>query len=322
METPVVLDPDIPIVDAHHHLWDGAHPRYLVDEFYRDLNKSGHNVVASIFAECKSMYRSSGATEYRPVGEAEFAEGCAAVGASGVYGPAKICSGIVGHADLALGERIVDVLQKLKEAGGERFRGIRYILANDPDVKQQAPHDILQSSSFRAGFSRLADVGLAFDAWLYHPQLEGFCRFAADFPEIPIVFNHAGGLIGMGRFASRKTEAFAQWRKSLAALAELPNTSIKLGGLTMPVFGLGLDAKKPSTHEGLANRIQPIVDACIEAFGTRRCMFESNFPVNREMCCYRNLWNAYKLVLAGYSEDEKKDLLGKNAVRFYGITLG
>jgi len=319
MSETIVLDRDIPIVDAHHHLWDDARSKYMFDDYYADINGSGHNIVASLYADCRSMYRASGPAEFRPVGEVEFARGCAAIGASGQYGPTRICAGIVGHADLLLGDRVAAVLERQVEAGGGRFHGIRHILATDPDVLQQAPPDILEDGRFRDGFARLQDLGLAFDAWLYHPQLDEFARFAAGFPRVPIILNHIGGLIGIGRFASRKGEAFAQWKASLGTLARLPNISIKLGALTMPVFGMGLEEGKPHGYETVAARIRPLIETCIEIFGTRRCIFESNFPVNRDICSYGDIWNAYKHIVRDCSRDEKLDLFGENALRIYGV---
>lgn len=322
MEKSFVLDPDLPIVDAHHHLWDGGvHPRYMVDEFYADINGSGHNVIGSVYVDCKAMYRADGPEAFRCVGEVEFARGCAAIGASQTYGKAKICAGIVGRVDLTGGAVVGAVLDQQMEAGGTRYSGIRLISANDPDVARQAEPHLLESPGFRAGFSELAARKLTFDAWLYHPQLTEVENLAKAFPDVPIMVCHAGGLIGVGRFANSRGQAFSEWKAALSKLAGLPNVSLKVGGLAMPVFGLGLERVSQGDYASVAAIIRPIVETCIEIFGTDRCVFESNFSVGRENCTYGDLWNAYKHVTAAFSADERANLFAGNAIRFYRLDL-
>src|SRR5207244_11406132 len=119
------LETDLPIVNPHHHLWQRGDPRYFVDELLADLN-TGHNIVATVFLECRSMYRASGPAEFRPVGETEFVAGIAAMSASGNYGPTRVAAGIVGYADLTLGDRVEPVLLAHLRAGCGHFRGVRH----------------------------------------------------------------------------------------------------------------------------------------------------------------------------------------------------
>ncbi|CAA9543489.1 MAG: Purine/pyrimidine phosphoribosyl transferase, partial [uncultured Thermomicrobiales bacterium] len=97
-----IIEPALPIVDPHHHLWDRPGWRYLLDELLADLN-SGHTIVATVFLQCRAMHRADGPEALRPVGETEFVNGVAAMSASGGYGLTRVCAGIVGPADLRLG---------------------------------------------------------------------------------------------------------------------------------------------------------------------------------------------------------------------------
>jgi predicted TIM-barrel fold metal-dependent hydrolase len=313
-----VVDPELPIIDPHHHLWNGHAGRYMLEELLSDLG-SGHNVKATVFMECKSFYRADGPEELRSIGEVEFANGIAAMAASGQYGATRFCAGIVGFADLLRGSRVQPVLEGLIAAGNGRFRGIRHIAACDPEVKLQAPAGMLRDERFREGYACLGKYGLTFDAWLYHPQLEELLPLARDFPEIPVVINHAGGLIGMGSYAGRPEQSFAEWRRGLQQLAELPNTHIKLGGFFMPVFGLGFEQAPNIRSANLAAAAKPIIETCVELFGTDRCMFESNFPVTRNFISYRQIWNCYKLAISDYSGTDKANILHDTAKKFYGI---
>jgi L-fuconolactonase len=197
-----ILDPDLPIVDPHHHLWDRPGWRYLLEELLADTG-SGHNIVATVFVQARAMYRTTGPAETRPVGETEFANGIAAMSASGIYGKTRVCAGIVGHADLALGGRVEPILQAHLRAGGDRLRGTRHITAWDADasVRNPAynpPPGLLADNSFREGFAVLGRLGLSFDAWLFHPQIDELADLARAFPDAMIVLNHVGGPIGIG----------------------------------------------------------------------------------------------------------------------------
>ncbi|HLH73028.1 MAG TPA: amidohydrolase family protein, partial [Chloroflexota bacterium] len=321
-----ILEPELPIIDPHHHLWDrpSRGSRYLLDELLADLN-TGHNIVATVFIQCRSMHRADGPEELRPVGETEFVNGIAAMSASGGYGPTRICAGIVGHADLRLGAQVQTVLEAHIRAGGDRFRGIRHIVAWDADPEtlnpgNPAPPGLLADRAFREGFARLAPLDLSFDAWLYHPQINELTDLARAFPDTRIVLNHVGGPLGIGSYAGHRDEVFAIWRRSIRELAGCPNVSVKVGGLGMRINGFGFeDAPAPPSSETLAVAWRPYVETCLEAFGTNRCMFESNFPVDKGSYPYAAYWNACKRLTRSASPDEKADLFQRTAARFYRI---
>jgi len=320
-----VLEPERPIVDPHHHLIDRPESgRYLLPDLLADV-ASGHNVTATVYLEWLSMYRAAGPAELRPVGEIEFANGVAAMSASGGYGKTQVCAGIVGHADLALGAPVAKVLEAMVAAGGGRFRGIRFISASDPDQAQWGatlvrPQGLLLDKKIREGFAQLARYGLSFDAWMYHPQLGDLLDLARAFPATPIVLNHVGGPIGVGRFAGKRQEAFADWRERIRELGRCPNMHVKLGGMGMKMFGFSFhQGELPPSSEELAAAWKPYVETCIEAFGPERAMFESNFPVDKGSYGYGVFWNACKRLAAGCSAAEKQSLFAGTATRFYRL---
>jgi predicted TIM-barrel fold metal-dependent hydrolase len=321
-----ILEPDLPIVDPHHHLWDRPQWRYLLDELLADIN-TGHNIIATVFVQCRAMYRASGPVEMRPVGEAEFVNGVAAMSASGIYGNAKICAGIVGHADLGLGSRVEPVLEELMRAGGDRFRGIRHITAWDADQSlanpaYTPPPGQLGDKTFREGFAVLGRLGLSFDAWLYHPQIGELASLARAFPETRIVLDHVGGPLAIGPYAGKRQELFAGWKASIKDLAACPNAYVKLGGLGMRINGYDFHEKAdPPSSETLAEAWRPYIETCIEAFGASRCMFESNFPVDKGSYSYPVFWNTCKLLAKGASKTEKAELFAGTAARFYRLDL-
>lgn len=319
-----ILEPDLSIIDPHHHLWDRPGWRYLLDELLADLN-SGHCIVATVFLQCRAMYRADGPAPLRPVGETEFVNGVAAMSASGGYGPARVCAGIVGHADLTLGAAVREVLEAHRRAGGDRFRGIRHSNARDTSVPRptDAPRpELLADPHFREGFAQLAPLGLSFDAWLYHPQIPELAALARAFPDTPIVLDHVGGPLGIGAYAGRRAETFADWTTSIRDLATCPNVSVKLGGLGMPLTGLSFHERpEPPSSEQLAAASRPYFDTCIDAFGAGRCMFESNFPVDKESFSYAVYWNACKRLARGAGAAEKAALFGGTAARFYRIAV-
>ena len=321
------LDPELPIVDPHHHLWDHR-SRYLFDEYLVDIG-SGHNVRASVFVQCDAMYRADGDPDFAPVGETEFVNGVAAMSASGAYGPARVCAGIVGYADLQLGEPVDDVLEAHLRAGGGRFRGVRgrSVWDDDPSIKGSSrdfPPELLLDSRFREGVSRLAKYGLSFDAWLFHPQIPELADLAGKFPHTTFILDHVGALLAVGRHAGKRDEVFAHWRRNLEKLAERPNVFVKLGGLAMHLFGFDLDAEHrdaPAPSETLAELWRPYILTCVELFGADRCMFESNFPVDKRGASYLVLWNAYKRIAAGASSSEMTSLFSGTACRAYRLTI-
>jgi predicted TIM-barrel fold metal-dependent hydrolase len=337
-----IIEPDLPIIDPHHHLWDwsllprrepGAHPfsgilarypRYLFDDLRADA-ASGHNVIGTVFMECGAFYRADAAPEMAPVGEIEFVNGVAAMAASGVYGPFRACQGIVGHADLTLGERAGATLDAEMAAGGGRFAGIRHAGAADSDPGVLGPlhgraAGLYAETCFREGFAELGKRGLSFDAWVLEPQLGEVLSLAKAFPDTMIIVDHVGTPLGIGSYQGRLGERFPVWRASMMALAELPNVFVKLGGLAMPFCGFDcMDGTARPKSDELAAAWRPYIETCIEAFGADRCMFESNFPVDGWGCDYATLWNAFKRIAAGASADEKAMLFAGTARRVYRL---
>lgn len=339
-----ILDPDLPIIDPHHHLWDlapllagrtpGAHPfgviphqtpRYLFEELYRDCREAGHNVVGTVFLQCGAFYRADGPEAMKPVGEVEFVNGVAARSASGVYGPFRACAAIVGHADLRLGSAVGAVLDAEIAAGNGRFRGVRHLAAFDADPAvlgplAHAPAGLYLDAEFRRGFAELGKRGLTFDAWVIEPQIGELTDLARAFPAQPIVLDHVGTPLGLGVYRGRQEERFAAWKAAIDELASCPNVSVKLGGLAMPFCQLGdLGPERRPTSAQLAGYFRPYLETCIEAFGAARAMFESNFPVDRWGADYATLWNAFKRIARGASADEKRELFAGAAARFYRI---
>ena len=322
-----VLEPDLPIVDPHHHLIDRPESgRYLLPDLLADI-ASGHNVVATVYLEWLSMYRAAGPPELRPVGEIEFANGVAAMSASGTYGKPRVCAGIVGHADLSLGASVAKVLETMIASGGGRFRGIRFIASTDLDQAQWGatavrPEGLLLDKRVREGFAQLAPLGLSFDAWIYHPQLGDLVDLARAFPDTKIVLNHVGGPIGLGRFKGKRDAVFADWSARIRELAACSNVHVKLGGLGMKMFGFDVhEGELPPSSEQLAMAWRPYVETCISAFGPSRAMFESNFPVDKGSYGYGVFWNACKRLAQGASAAEKADLFHGTASRFYRLGI-
>ncbi|MEB3415060.1 amidohydrolase family protein [Alteriqipengyuania sp. WL0013] len=341
--TEAILDPDLPIIDPHHHLWDlrplvpmfpeprhafieaiagAAH--YTFDQLQADT-ASGHRIVGTVFMECGAFYRADAEEHLKPVGEVEFVNGVAAQGASGLYGEYRPCAAIVGHADLTRGAAAGEVLDALAQAGSGRFRGIRHQGAWDADPEVlgppfHAPEGLYRMDAFREGFAQLGTRGLTFDAWVLEPQLPDVIDLARAFPDQPIVLDHCGTPLGIACYAGKLEEHYPRWKERISELAAFENVTVKLGGLAMafcqlpdrgPAAGLG--------SEELAALWKPYIEHCIEAFGQDRAMFESNYPVDRWGASYPVLWNAFKRLAAGASESEKRALFAGTAARIYGI---
>ena len=341
---PPIIEPQRPIIDPHHHLWDirqtlaaspaghpflaavGLSPLYLLPELLADFG-AGHHVVASVFVECGAYYRAGVPAALRPVGETEFVNGVAAMGASGLYGRSRPCAGIVAHADLTLGDAVAGVLAAHRAAAPERLRGIRHSVAWDADASVlgflQAPRaGLLGEPGFRAGLAQVAAAGLSYDVWLLAPQLPDLVAAARAVPDLAIICDHVATPLGIGAHAGRRDAGHAQWLANIKALAACPNVVMKLGGLAMPFGGFDEFMADPmASAEQLARAWRPWIEPCIEAFGPERCMFESNFPVDRGTCDYATLWNAFKLIAAGASEDEKTALFSGTAARVYRLTV-
>jgi L-fuconolactonase len=328
------LDPERPIIDPHLHLWDiGVGPRahqepqtFLLPDALAMLDRSGHDVTHTVFLECNAMYRREGPPELRPVGETEFANGVAAMSASGRYGPRRIAHRIVSHADLSLGEAVRPVLEAHLARAGERFRGVRGRTAYSEAPMFGMPSDparrgMTRDPRFRAGAAVLAEMGLSLDVWCVHTQLDELIEFADALPDLAIVLDHIGTPESQGAWAGREAEARREWAAGIAELARRPNVSIKLGGMGMDFSRPVPVATGTATSQELAERWQPYVETCIAAFSPHRAMFESNFPPDKAAGSYGATWNAFKRIAADYSDDEKDALFRRTAARFYRIEL-
>ena len=318
-----VIEPALPIIDPHHHLWDHPGNRYLLDELLADT--AGHNVRQTVFVECRAMYRADGPESLRLVGETEFVQGVAAQSASGAYGEMRAAAGIVGRADLAQGAAVAEVLDAHLAASPNRFRGIRHATAVDPSEAVPRSHTgatkgLMLDGRFREGFAQLAPRGLSFDAWLYHTQIDELEDLARSFPDTTIVFDHLGGPLGVGPYAGRRDEIFEAWRPAVARLAACENVVAKVGGIQMEINGFGWHEREqpPSSDELLeANRRWYL--HTIEQFTPERCMFESNFPVDKASCSYDVLWNQFKKLTRDFSAPERAALFHDTALRVYRL---
>jgi L-fuconolactonase len=318
-----IIEPDRPICDPHHHLWDNAENPYLLPQLLADTG-SGHNIVSTVFVECSSMYRASGEKALQPVGETEFVNGAAAMMSSGYYGDIRGCAGIVGFADLMLGAEVGRVLDEHMRLS-PRFRGIRHSAAFDPspDIRKShvdPPQHLFGREDFREGFAELGKRGLSFDAWLFHPQISELTALAQVFPQTTIVLDHFGGPLGIGPYAGKQDEIFPDWQRDIAALAACDNVYAKLGGVVMPINGYGFHKRAaPPGSDEIVAATGRYYHNTIEHFGAERCMFESNFPVDKQSCSYPVLFNAFKKIAERYSADQQDRLFHDTAVEVYRL---
>lgn len=312
-----VLRPGQVIFDAHHHLWDRPEGRYVGEDFARDLAQ-GHDVRASLYVQCRSGYRTDGPEALRPVGEVETVHAwCQTMPQHPI--------GLVACADLQLGDGVRPVLEALIEAGRGRVRGVRNPTAYHPHPNVQSnpipsPEGLLRTRAFLAGAKALSEAGLTLDVWAYHTQLDEVYDVARALPELSVVVDHCGGPLGVGPYRRDGEHTFQAWRQSLARIAELPNTWVKIGGFGLRVMGFGYAQQPAPPHSRrLADDWAPTVDTCLALFGPKRAMFESNFPVDKGQFSYRTLWNAFKRLSEDLSNDERNDLFWRSAARCYGI---
>lgn len=313
-----VLEPDLPIVDSHHHLWCRDNGDYRPGDFAADAG--GHAVVATVCIECSAGYRPDGPEELRSVGETEF------IAAEAAGAPNGVGAAIVGQADLRLGARVREILEIHIEAGQGRFRGIRQQLRWDPAgigmFGRPGPRSLALDPAFREGFAALAPLGLSFDAWLFHPQLDELVDLARAFPDTAIILNHVGGPLGVGAHAGRRDEVLALWRRGIVELARCPNVQVKVGGLGMLYYGFDFHERgAPPDSVELAAAWRPYAEECFDRFGVDRCLFESNFPVDKQSCSYNALANAFKRLTRGFSEAERSAFFSRNAARTYRIEI-
>ncbi|MDM0022209.1 amidohydrolase family protein [Variovorax saccharolyticus] len=323
----VAVEPGFPIVDAHHHVFGAAgDPHYYQPTDLRRDISAGHNIIGTVCVEAYRWgWRQGGAEALKPVGEVEFLVDATAAPIQSRWGPCQVAAGIVSGADLTLGSGVSETLDAQLESGQGRLRGVRHNAAHDDGpvgrfIKHPAVPHLLLDGDFRKGFALLRRRDLSFDAWIFHHQIEELVDLAAAFPDTRIVLNHVGGVIGVGKFGKERASVISRWRADLRKLAARPNVFAKIGGMGMPMFGFGFEHREaPATSADLAPAWAPLIDECIEAFGPQRCMFESNFPVDRQSCGYTALWNVFKRATAALAPDERRDLFYRTACRAYRL---
>lgn len=314
------LEPDLPVCDAHHHLWRGPGALgwpYLLADLHADTG-TGHNIVRTVFLECHAEYYTEGPEHLRPVGETAFVAEIAETSVGS--GKAEIAA-IVGTADVALGDGVEEVLAAHEEAGRGRFKGIRYSTAQDdhPPLRMR-PSAPMDDPNYLEGVRKVGAMGYSYDAMVYYPQLPELVEVVRACPETPIVINHLGCILGTGPYSNRRDEILAFWRQAMADLAACPNAYLKVGGIGMPMMGFRWDKQAaPPTSEELAAPWYDPLHYAIDRFGPDRCMFESNFPVDKRGAGYSVLWNAYKQIASHYTADEKRLLFHDTATSFYRI---
>lgn len=320
-----VIDATLPIIDAHHHLWNqDGHP-YLLNEIAEDL-ASGHNVTATVFVQAHYGYRTDGPAHLAPVGETEKVAAIACDAAQ--CGLPKVAEAMVAFADLMLGDALEEVLYAHADAAQGALRGIRHSVSRDPNfpdgiVIRPAPARLLADPVYLSGLRTVERLGLSYDAMLYNCQIGELAAMADAVPGLPIVLDHIGCILGIGLYEGRQSELFTQWRRDMADLAKRPNVSVKIGGFGMILTGARWhEEESPPLSSTLAEAWKPYVESCIELFGAHRCMFESNFPVDKAMYPYRTLWNAFKRLMANASRDERTALFSGTAAHFYRMENG
>lgn len=318
-----IVEPDLPIIDPHHHLWYNRHiGDYVLEDLWADT--TGHNVVKTVFVECHAEYRDSGPEHERPLGETGFV--AAQAEASEADSARATIAGIVGHADLTLDNGMLrDLLEQHREVSGGRFRGIRDALARaeHPEVMRiagRAAADKSTNPEFRDGVRLLGDMDLTYDSWHYHYQIKDFTELAKACPDTTMIMDHFGTPIGVGPYVDQREEIVTQWKADIAAVAACPNVVAKIGGLAMPDNGFGWhDRETPPSSDEFAEAQRDYYLHTIECFGPDRCMMESNFPVDRWSISYHVLYNGLKKIVANFSESEKAAMFHDTAARTYSI---
>lgn len=322
-----ILDPDLPIIDSHHHLFDRPTQRYLLDDYLEDAS-AGHRIVASVYLETLAFARTEGPEVLRPLGEIEFANGVGAMCASGRYGEIRVCAAIVGHADLRQGDAVAELLDRALQTAPERLRGFRQVTLEDPTdapyrfIPVRPPSGVMQSPGFRPAFRHLVSRGLSFDAAVFHHQLQDVIDLADAFPEATIVVNHCGHAMAMELGEEETAEVFRRHRVLMFELARRPGVYCKVGGLGMPFWGFRLEERKDQIgYQELATIWRPFVETAIEAFGAERCMMESNYPPDGRSAGFVPAWNALKHIVRGASAEDKAALFHGTAAKVYRIQL-
>ena len=320
------LQPDLPICDPHHHFWvqrpePVAYQQYLLPDLVADIT-SGHNVRSTVFIEARSEYRTDGPEEMRSVGEVEFIQSIADESATGRYGEARAAAAIIGRTDLKMGDAVRPVLEALQAASPNRFRGIRHSVGWDPhpEIENREVEGCLLRDDYMAGARVLRDMGLILETTVFFPQLPDLADFARRIPDLTIVLNHIGGMMRTGPYANRDDEVIPEWRSGIEAVGACPNVIMKLGGIGMPRIGYDWHEREtPIGSEELADSVGDWMRHCLDAFGPDRCMFESNFPVDKVSFSYNVMYNAFKRMSEGYSPSERAAAFHDTAVRVYRI---
>lgn len=315
------IDPNRVIVDPHHHLWNRDGTAYELEAIWADT-MAGHNVVQTVFIECGSNYYRDVPKGFAPVGETAYVAGLAKLAARDLTKPQ--IAGIVAHADLRL-ENLGDVLDAHADVGGPLFRGVRHALAWDDEpsafkIQSRGSSGLAHDPAFRRGLALLGERGLTYDTWHYHHQNKDFIALAKAVPETTLVLDHFGTPLGVGRFEGKRAEIFETWKDDMSALAECPNVVAKLGGMAMPDNGYGWHTRDvPIGSDEFVEAMAPWYHHMIACFGPARCMFESNFPVDRASLSYGVLWNGLKKIVAPYSEEEQAQMFSGTARRVYSL---
>lgn len=323
-----ILDPDLPILDSHIHLFDLPGNRYMVEDYLEDA-QGGHNVLAAIYCETQAFARKDGPEHMRPLGEVEFANGVAAMTATGRYGKCVVGAGIIGHGNLTFGTRLGELLDRCMETAPERYRGIRHVTLDYPDERPyqfimtyRPPAGILDNPEVPNALAELQKRGLVYDAAVYDYGLPRLTEVIDRFPDLTVVLNHVGNFVGVDMDPDERGDKFAELTTNLREIAKRPNVFCKVGGLGMPTLGFGFEKRDEVVgYETLAEAFRPHIELAIDAFGPDRCLFESNFPPDGRSSGFIPTVNAYKHVLKDLSEDEKRDVFGRNAARVYKLDI-
>jgi predicted TIM-barrel fold metal-dependent hydrolase len=314
------IDPEIDIVDSHMHLWDFSNPPYYADSYICDAQSAG--ISSSVYVDCTMAYREDGPAALVPVGEVEFAceQGKSSVRDVGV------AAGIIGWADLTLGKDVGPVLDALEIAGNGHFRGVRTRATYDPDPAagygaMGVGPGLMLRDDFRQGVEQLYARGHVLDLYAFHTQLHEVADLAQAFLDLPIILNHIGGPLGIGHYADIGDQVFADWKEGIAKVASCPNVSVKIGGFAISRIAIVPMQKRerPFSSLEIAAICKPWVDHCLVAFGAQRCMFGSNFPVDKVAMPMLTLVNAMKHLTEHLPVSDRKDFFASNARRIYKI---
>lgn len=323
-----ILEPELAIIDSHHHLFDKPGLRYMAEEYVEDA-QAGHRIVATVYVEGGSFFRQSGPELLRPLGEVEFANGVGAMADGGGFDGIRLCAAIVGYADLRHGDNVGWLLDRAMAAAPDRFRGIRQITMDYPNdtpfrffFSGRPPAGVLQHSEFQAGFAQIAQRGLVYDATGFHVQIPDLLQLADAFPYTSIVLNNLGTAMALDMEPAEQKTVFEEWQANLAEAARRPNVFCKVGGLGLPFWGFDLHERDDEIgSDELARLWKPYVETALELFGADRCMAGSNYPPDSRSCGFVPAWNALKAIAADCSEAEKRALFAETAARVYRIRL-